>query len=300
MSIVILSGGKSAESHLSINMGQKICNSLPNSVLVELKENKLPDWLDPEKHIIFICMMGQYGEDGGIQKDLEEKGFFYNGSDSKTSFICFNKQEAKKIMRTVCDNVIPEKVFNYTNKPTVDEIIKEFGEQVVIKPTNSGSSIGLNVSKNKEEIKNILDTITEGEWMIERRLIGREMTIGILNGRAQSIVEIFAPDGINNYNYKYSTEKKNMCPAELPEELTRKISKAAEKIFEACGCRDYARMDLILENDNFYFLEINSIPGMTETSLFPKSVTKHSSCDYKELLKEMIKPAFIRAKRPFD
>ncbi len=203
-------------------------------------------------------------------------------------------------MRSVCNNVIPEKVFNYKNKPTVKDIVNEFGEQVVIKLINSGSSIGLNVSKNADEIQNILDNITEGNWMIEKRLIGREMTIGILNGKAQALVEIFAPDGINNYNYKYSTEKKNTCPAEISEELTQKIKETAEKIYNACGCRDFARIDLILEKDNFYFLEINTIPGMTETSLFPKSVNKCSGYEYKELLKEMIKPAFIRANQYFD
>ncbi len=296
---VVVCGGTTNEIDASLNSGRAIASVIPNCILVELTENKLPDWVDKNKHFIVNAIHGKYGEDGGLQQDCDEKGIEYTGCNYQSSKLCINKPEAKKVMRQVCPYSISEMSFNSTNKPTPYELIEKFGEQIVIKPADQGSSIGLHVLNGHTEIANCLDSIGSlgiENWMVERRLIGREMTIGVLNGKAMGLVEIFAPNGVNNFEYKYSTNKKNIYPAPIPDELTKQIQQTAEAIFIACGCRDYARMDLILEPDNkFYFMEVNTIPGMTKTSLLPKSVLAvEPNIDFTNLVSQMIQPAYNR------
>jgi D-alanine-D-alanine ligase len=292
LQIIILCGGLSNEREYSLKSAYEIANK--DFILVELKDNKLPDWIDGTKHIVFNMVFGEYGEDGGLQRDCDNRGIIYTGCDYVSSKLCINKPETKKKMRNVHPYSIPELVFDINCKPSANELIEKFGEDIVIKPSNQGSSIGLNVLHGYNEITNCIDSLKEGEWMVERRLIGREMTIGLLNGKAMGIVELFPPNGINNFEYKYNNNKKIIYPALIADELTLQIQLTAEKIFKECGCRDYARMDLILQPDNkFYFLEINTIPNMTKSSIFAKS----ASCiniDFTNLVNEIIKLAYTR------
>ncbi len=293
---VVVCGGTTNEIDASLGSGKAVSSVIDDCIFLELTENKLPEWINKDKHFIVNVIHGKYGEDGELQLECDQRGISYTGSDYLSSKLCINKPEAKKVMRQVCPYSISEMDFNFSTKPTVTELIEKFGEQIVIKPSNQGSSIGLHVLNGHTEIANCLDNLKDGEWMVERRLIGREMTIGLLNGKAMEIIEILAPNGINNFEYKYSTNKKNICPAPLTDDLTQQIKSTAEKIFSACGCRDYARMDLILEPDNkFYFLEINTIPGMTKTSLLPKSIMgTFPDMDFKQVVNKMIEPAYNR------
>jgi D-alanine-D-alanine ligase len=135
-----------------------------------------------------------------------------------------------------------------------------------------------------------------GQWMAERRLQGREMSIGILGGQAMGIVEIVPRKGVYDYQSKYTKGSSDyIYPAAVPGELTARIQAAAEALFRACGCRDFARADLFLEPDGqFYFLEINTMPGMTETSLMPKSASC-AGLDFPALVQRMTAPVFARA-----
>ncbi len=291
---VVLCGGITSEKEPSLKSGRAMAKVIDNSILVELVENKLPNWLDPNKHFLVLALHGEYGEDGTIQKELEELNFAFTGSDSKTSELCMNKPKAKEVMKQVYENVLPEIIFNTNNKANINDILEKIGNNIIIKPTNKGSSINLYVANGIDEINNVLSNINDGEYMIEKRLIGREFTIGLLNGKALGIVEIFAPNGINSYEFKYSSNKVNKYPAELPHDLEINICETAEKIYKICNCRDYCRMDLILDKDGkFYFLEINTLPGMTETSLLPKSALC-KNMNFKDLVYKMIEPAIVR------
>jgi D-alanine-D-alanine ligase len=171
------------------------------------------------------------------------------------------------------------------------------GEHIVIKPSDQGSSVGLYMLEGEAAVAKALAEIpASGQWMAERRLRGREMSIGLLDGHPMGIVEIVPLTGVYDYKTKYTKgASEYRFPAAVGPELTAAIGAAAARLFAACGCRDFARADVFLEPDGqVYFLEINTMPGMTETSLMPKS----ASCvglDFPSLVRRMAAPALARA-----
>lgn len=296
--IVVLCGAISAEREVSIRSGRAVAHALTGSQLVELEENTLPEWLDPKLHVIFPVIHGDYGEDGRVQMELESRGIAYAGCDATASRLCIDKVATKKIMRAAGVPAIPEIAFAGSAKPAARELVKALGNKLVIKPADKGSSVGLFVLDGLDEVEAALEKLSdEGNWMAERRLTGREMSIGLLGGKALGIVEIVPKAGVYDYQTKYTKGSSDyLYPAPLPSELTKRIQAAAEMLFAATGCRDFARADLFLEpNGDFYFLEINTMPGMTETSLMPKS----ASClglSFTTLVDKMIAPALTRAR----
>ena len=297
--IIVLCGAISAEREVSIRSGRAVANALPGSQLVELDENILPDWINADEHVVFPVIHGDYGEDGQVQMELEARGIVYAGCDATASRLCIDKVATKKIMRAVGVPAIPEIAFAGHAKPRAEELVAALGSQLIIKPADKGSSVGLYVLNGLDEVRLALKQLAEdGQWMAERRLNGREMSIGILGGKAMGIVEIVPKKGVYDYQTKYTKGSSDyLFPAPIASELTRRIQSAAEKLFAATGCRDFARADLFLEsNGDFYFLEINTMPGMTETSLMPKS----ASClglNFSTLVDKMIAPAITRSQQ---
>lgn len=295
--VVILCGAVSLEREVSLRSGRAVAKVLPDAQLVELDKNEVPSWLNASQHVVFPVIHGDYGEDGRVQAELEARGIAYAGCDAQASRLCIDKVVTKKRMRQAGIPAIPEIAFAGSQKPTATELIHRLGNQIIIKPADKGSSVGLYVLEGQKEVEAALQKIdTTGQWMAERRLTGREMSIGILEGKALGIVEIVPKTGVYDYQTKYtkgSTEY--LYPAPLDASLTERISRAAEKLFQTMGCRDFARADLFLEpTGDFYFLEINTMPGMTETSLMPKSA---SCCglDFATLVQRMIAPAQQRS-----
>lgn len=295
--VVILCGAVSLEREVSLRSGRAVAKVLPDAQLVELDKNEVPSWLNASQHVVFPVIHGDYGEDGRVQAELEARGIAYAGCDAQASRLCIDKVVTKKRMRQAGIPAIPEIAFAGSQKPTATELIHQLGNQIIIKPADKGSSVGLYVLEGQKEVEAALQKIaTTGQWMAERRLTGREMSIGILEGKALGIVEIVPKTGVYDYQTKYtkgSTEY--LYPAPLDASLTERISRAAEKLFQTMGCRDFARADLFLEpTGDFYFLEINTMPGMTETSLMPKSA---SCCglDFATLVQRMIAPALQRS-----
>ncbi len=299
--IVVLCGANSPEREVSINSG-KACaaalhQSFHNVELLALNENALPANLAPETDIIFPVIHGDYGEDGRVQRDLDERGFSYAGCGRAASEICIDKSKTKKILR---DNGVPvcEGIAFSTDKiPSAAEIVEKLGDDVVLKPADKGSSVGLFLTCGVAELQRVLagDLSASKTWLAETRLRGRELTVGLLGGRAMGIVEIRPKVGVYDYKNKYTSgNTEYIFPAPLDNDVACKIKAAAEKAFAACGCRDFSRADVILlANGDFYFLEINTMPGLTGTSLLPKS----ASCvglSFIELAKKMIEPAIAR------
>src|SRR5690606_27425895 len=158
------------------------------------------------------------------------------------------------------------------NKPSAEEVVQRLGSSIVIKPVDQGSSVGLYLCSTKEEIATTLASLEKGEWLAETRVSGRELTIGILGGRALRIVEIIPKTGVYDYQHKYTKGyTEYVCPAQIPSTEEAQIMSFAETAFAACRCRDFARIDFILQPDGkAVFLEINTLPGLTPTSLLPK------------------------------
>lgn len=290
-SIVVLYGGFGEEREVSLKSGEKVIESLKLHHAVEaicLEDRTLPEWIEPDSHIVFPMIHGTFGEDGELQKSLSAKGIEFVGCGAASSALCMDKMLAKKRVEALGVKTAESLFFDANTIPRADAIIKELGSSLVLKPRDSGSSCGLSITENRSSMGVALSKIHSGNWLVERRLKGRELTIGLLDGNALEIVEIKYSKECYDYKTKYlSHSNEYICPAELSSDITERIKSEAEAIFKSCGCRDFARIDFILEGDSPYFLEVNTIPGMTPQSLFPKSAAA-KGIDFNALIETML------------
>jgi len=295
--VIILCGGQSSESEVSLRSGRAVAAAVPGARLVELSTDALPAWFEPATHLVFPVLHGGWGEDGGVQGELEARGIAFAGCSAAASRLCMDKVATKRAMRAAGVPAIPEVAFAGDAKPTAAELVAALGDEIVLKPSDQGSSVGLFLPSGPAAIAEALAAIPPaGRWMAERRLRGREFSIGLLDGQPMGLVEIVPLAGVYDFRTKYTKgASEYRFPAPLDAPTTAAIAAAAARLFAAAGCRDFARADVMLEPDgNFYFLEINTMPGMTETSLMPKS----ASCvglDFPALVGRMLAPARRRA-----
>lgn len=297
--IIVLYGGVGSERSVSLKSGEAMAQALSTSFAVnavELDAECLPDSIDPQSAIVFPALHGEFGEDGRLQKLLEGAGVHYCGSDAVASQLCMDKAATKEIARGLGISV-PEAIsFDGKDAPLADAVIDALGASLVIKPSDQGSSVGLHFTEHRSALGVTLSGIREGNWMIERRIRGRELTVGVLKGAAMGVVEIVSSSGVYDYAAKYTSGlSEYLYPAELSARVEAQVKAQAEQLFDACGCRDFARIDFLLESDRPYFLEINTLPGLTATSLLPKS----ASCvgyDFERLAMELVEPALNRFK----
>lgn len=290
-SIVVLYGGFGEEREVSLKSGEKVIDSLKLKHSVEavcLDDRNIPDWIEPESHIVFPMIHGAFGEDGELQNSLSERGIEFVGSNAVSSALCMDKILAKERVEALGIKTAESLFFDANTIPLADDIIEKLGSSLVLKPRDSGSSCGLSLIENRSSMGVALSKINSGNWMVERRLKGRELTIGLLDGQALEIVEIKYSKECYDYDTKYlSGSTEYLCPTELPDEITDRIQSEAEAIFKSCDCRDFARIDFILEGDTPYFLEVNTLPGMTPQSLLPKSAAA-KGIDFNSLIETMI------------
>lgn len=288
LKVGVLYGGISSEREVSINTGKQISGILDREkyevyeILLDKKEDVFKcKGLD----FVFIALHGKFGEDGQVQSILDAMGIKYNGCDFFTSSICMNKYLVKKILS---DYDIPMARGVIVNRDRV--ILKHsLNYPVIVKPNSGGSSVGVSICKNEDELEKSLN---EGfkydeELLIEEFIEGEELTCGILNGEALPILSI-VPQNHEFFNYisKYDNTTIEEA-AVLNEELDSKIRSIAKKCYDVFNCKVYSRVDFILKDNVPYFLEINTLPGMTEGSLFPK-IAKLIGLDFKSLIETII------------
>lgn len=294
--VVVLCGGRSAEREVSLRSGAAVAKALPGSRLEVLEADALPAWLDPLRHVVLPMLHGGWGEGGGLQAELESRGIAFAGSGSVASRLCMDKVATKARLRQAGLPVADEVVFEAARPPAPDELLDRLGAAVFIKPVDQGSSVGLHPATDRDALARVLSALGPGRWMAEPRLVGRELTVGLLDGRALGVVEILASAGVYDYHSKYAPGgSRHLAPAPLPPAVAARIASAAEGAFLACGCRDFARADVILAPDGrFNILEINTLPGMTETSLLPDCAACQG-IDYAGLAARMARFALTRA-----
>ena len=289
--IIVLYGGFGDEREVSIKSGEQVINALKLNHSVEaicLEDRIIPDWIQRDSHIVFPMIHGAFGEDGELQNILFEKGIEFLGSDAVSSALCIDKSIAKERVEALGVKTAESLSFDGNTIPLADDVIKKLGSSLVLKPRDSGSSYGLSIIENRSSMGVALSKINTGNWLVERRLKGRELTIGLLGGKALEVVEIKYSKECYDYDTKYlSDSTEYLCPAELPKEITKRIKSEAEAIYTSCGCRDFARIDFILEGETPYFLEVNTIPGMTPQSLLPKSALA-KGIDFNTLIETML------------
>ena len=299
--VAVLMGGTSAERAVSLRSGAAVAAALERQGMdvlrMDVSSEALPPALDPALHVVFPVLHGGWGEDGGVQAALEDVGFAFVGCDARASSLCMDKPRTKETAQRAGVSVAAGIVIEPGAASTAEEMLVRLGEEIVVKPAAEGSSVGLEFLQGATEFAQWLAKPRHGRWLAERRLRGRELTCGVLDGHAMGVVEIAPKSGVYDYASKYTAgASEYLFPAPLGEESTRRVKAYAEAAFAACGCRDFARIDFILlPSGEAFLLEINTIPGMTETSLLPKS----ASCiglDFDGLVRRMLAPALVRSR----
>jgi D-alanine-D-alanine ligase len=288
----------SSEREVSLGSGAAAAQALARlwpTRLIDVTAPDLPLGLDPDRDVVFSTLHGTFGEDGGMQALLDAAGIVYAGCDTASSALTMDKAATKRAAAQVGVNVAADLTFSAATRPEVGEVIAALGERVVFKPNDQGSSVGLALPEGREEIGSALAAISAGNWIAEPRLVGRELSVGVLGGKAMGVVEIRPRSGVYDFASKYTKgATEYLAPAPLEAEVAMAVQRAAESAFAACGCRDYARVDFILISENeFYLLEINTLPGMKETSLLPMSA-RCAGLDFTALVRELVVPAVNR------
>ena len=296
MKIGVLLGGNSAEREVSLASGKAIsaaCKELGHDVLdldpqfdVRLL---VPDLLTVD--LVFNGLHGGDGENGVIPGFLQSLGVKYTGSKTEASAICMDKRISKALVHRK-DLLTPNWVSLANNDPLSS--VGDLVFPVVIKPNDQGSTIGLTVVKDESELDDAIELARQfaNVVLIEEFIVGKEITVTVIGDKAYPIVEIVPSHGLYDYECKYNQGMTEyFCPANIDKDLTKAIQESALKIHKLLGCRHYSRADFRLdENGKAWFLELNTLPGMTETSLVPKAA-KASGLSFPELIQTIINEA---------
>jgi D-alanine-D-alanine ligase len=295
LNITVMLGGPSAEREVSLRSGAAVARalrSLGHDVTeVDPKDGQFD--LPPKTEVVFLALHGTYGEDGTVQRRLDELGALYTGCDAEGSRIAFDKVLTKNLCLKAGVPTAEFQVMNSEKAPWP----KGWQPPLVVKPVRQGSSVGLQFVERVEDWPKALAEALEfdSEVLVEGKIIGHETTVGILGGEPLPIVEVRPKTGSYDYKNKYTAGRTEyFCPAEFDSATTKRIQAAALGAFQAIGGRDYARVDVMVRNGGEpVVLEVNTLPGMTETSLLPKAAAA-AGLNYAQLCQRMVELALKR------
>lgn len=276
MRVGVIMGGISSEREVSLNSGQSILANLDKNkyeiipVVIDSKE----DLFTKVKDIDFalLALHGKFGEDGTVQAVLQTMGIPYSGCDTLSSAVCMDKDMTKKVLKSRDIRTAP-----WFNVSSVEEIdynrIEQLGYPVVVKPNNGGSSVATFVVKEKSEIEAaVIEALKwDKEVMIEKYIKGDEITCPILDDEMFPVLAIKPKSSFFDYTSKYSDGGADEFVVELEPSLHKQVEEMAIATYKALKCSVYARVDMIVKDGVPYILEVNTLPGMTKNSLFPKS-----------------------------
>jgi D-alanine-D-alanine ligase len=295
LNIAVMLGGPSAEREVSLRTGAAVAKALRSlGHDVQELDPKTPVWtLPPRTDVVFLALHGTYGEDGTVQRQLDALRVPYTGCDAAASRIAFDKVLTKQ--RCV-EHGVPTARFMTTNSAAA-AFPEGFLPPLVVKPVRQGSSVGLQFVERAGEWANALTAALkfDSAVVVEEKIIGRETTVGLLGGKVLPIVEVRPKAGSYDYRNKYTAgATEYFCPADFDAAATKRIQAAALGAFQAIGGRDYARVDVMVRADGSpVVLEVNTLPGMTETSLLPKAAAA-AGLSYAELCQRMVDLALAR------
>ena len=295
LNITVMLGGSSAEREVSLRSGAAVAAALRSlGHAVSELDPRTPDWVLPAKtDVVFLALHGTYGEDGAVQKQLDELGVPYTGCDAEASRIAFDKVLTKQ---SCIQSGVPTAKF-VTVQSALADFPKNLSLPLVVKPSRQGSSVGLQfVERAGDWLGALAESLKfDSEVLVEEKIIGRETTVGILGGKVLPVVEVRPKAGSYDYINKYTAGNTDyFCPADFDAATMKRIQAAALGAFRAIGGRDYARVDVMVRADGSpVVLEVNTLPGMTETSLLPKAAAA-AGMNYAELCLRMIDLALER------
>lgn len=291
LNIGILYGGWAAEREISLKSGNYVYHALIKEgfkcKLIDLSSENMAfskntyEGLD----LVFILIHGRGGEDGSLQNYLESISLPFTGSNSDSSKLAMDKVLTKMVWNK--ENILNPIFLIYENN--LDDILKMKG-QVVVKPANEGSSFGISIIDNneadlKEAIKLALNY--DKKVLIEKYIKGKELTVTILNEQVFDPIEVIPNSEYYDFKAKYLSNETIYQKAFLDEKRLSYLKKEALHSFNSIGCSGWGRVDLIDDGNDFYFLEVNTVPGMTETSLVPKAAA-FSGLSFINLLEKIL------------
>ncbi len=292
----VLLGGMSSEREVSLRSGKAIAEGLRKKAyeVIEIDvDSNLPEKLKKEGvEVAFIALHGKYGEDGAIQGLLEIMKIPYTGSGILASSVAMDKILTKKILQER-GFLTPLFAFFDSTKDSPDEFAKHFvlSYPVIVKPSREGSTIGITRVEQASELKAALLEAAryDARVLVEEFVSGQEVTAGVVNGQALPLIEVVPKSGFYDFQSKYTQgATEYILPARLSEKLTREIQESTLEIYQELGCEGCARADFIVDDlGRFFFLEINTIPGMTETSLIPKAAAK-AGFNFENLVEKLL------------
>jgi D-alanine-D-alanine ligase len=284
--VLVLMGGISSERDISVSTGHAVADGLREAGrtvstydlnpaegrgIADLINSRLLD----EADVVFIALHGGEGEDGRIQAVFDLLGKPYTGSGVRSSSICMDKAISKMIMDRVGIRTPPwELLEDGVDAGRLQALLERLGGMpIVVKPVDQGSTIGITIVERHEDLAGAirLARTYSPNVLFEKYIEGREMSVPIIEDEVYPVIEIKPKEGFYDYERKYT---KGMtvydCPADVPDEVRGRIEAESLKVYRVLGCEGFARVDLRLGDDGVpYFLEVNTIPGMTETSLVP-------------------------------
>jgi D-alanine-D-alanine ligase len=287
LKIAVLKGGRSSEREISLKTGKAVAEGLRRLghevIELDTEENFPQNLIEAQPDLVFIALHGPYGEDGRVQGLLDMLEIPYVGTGVLGSAIAMDKEFTKKILRFegiptpdwVC--VRKDKNFYWDRFPAV------------VKPADQGSSVGLKIVKKRKELEKAVKELFDitDKVIIEPYIVGRDMTVGILKDRPLPVIEIRPRSGVYDFKSKYTKGETEYLFLE-DEILGKKLKDIALKVHRALELKDFSRVDFRVDHeDNPYVLEVNTIPGMTELSLFPMACAKEG-IDFTEMLSIII------------
>ncbi|MGB6223416.1 D-alanine--D-alanine ligase [Haloferula sp.] len=300
--ITVLMGGPGSERDVSLASGKAVLKALLDAGLrVEGVDVKGADFDLPEgTGLAFNVIHGTFGEDGQLQSILEQRGVPYTGAGSKSSAVAFDKNLAKAKFLEAKVPTPASEIIDVSSGVKMPEMELPY----VVKAPCQGSSVGVHIVKDAAAAEAAMEDAAKygDEILVEQFVKGRELTVAVVDGVAMPVVEIVPPDGVYDMASKYpwlsgAQGSQYFCPAALDEATTRAVQDAALEAHRSLGVEVYSRVDVLLDDEgNPFVLEANTIPGMTETSLLPKSAAA-SGMDFTALCLRIAELSLALGKR---
>ena len=293
MKVGVFMGGVSSEREISLMSGNEIIKNINKDkyqvipVIIDSKDEVIEKAMEVD--FAFLAFHGSFGEDGAVQALLESVNIPYSGCGILTSALCMNKEMTKRILKAEGIPTPPYlkirslKDINY-------EDLRSIGYPLFIKPNNGGSSLGASIAKKEEEVlRSVAEALSyDNEVLIEKHIKGEEITSFVLDGEVFPTLTIDAKKGeFFDYDSKYQEDGAEEKYVQIEEELQNKINIISKTIWDVLGCTGYCRIDMIIDNNKPFVLEVNTLPGMTSKSLIPKSA-EIMGISYSELLDKII------------
>ena len=290
--IALLSGGDSEERDISIKSGLAVYQALKNLnyevSLIDPKNSNLCSLVNFDA--AFICLHGKNGEDGKVQSLLELLKVPFTGSASTASMLAMNKFYSKLIWN---DRALKTPQFLILNKTNLDykKIITKLGDPFIVKPSSSGSSFGINLVKNKDDLISAFTDAFKYDSIViaEEFIVGREFTVSILGNKSLGVLEISSKNEFYDYNAKYvSNETVFSKPTDLNPTVLEEMENIALSAFTSIGCSGWGRVDFMMDKRfNLHLIEVNTVPGMTDHSLFPLAA-KHAGLSFEQTVHHIV------------